>query len=212
MRRGRPWQGTRRQLGPLTAGLTLAAVLAAAAISLLAPLGAGAAPSTATLDLYVGCSTAPSAAPAHVCPLGEQPGAFLESTGELEYEVCVTFPSTNTLCPKPQVAKPGVLYVNPISTSQPGEHVVRWYVGGGEVASWSFVVEPAPVPPAPPVTPTPPAPPAEVEPAITRACGGARARTRRLQIQLRRTTGPRQRRRLRSRLRSARKTAGRACA
>ncbi len=165
---------------------------------------------TATLHLFVGCSTAAGTEPAHACKLGDGPGAFFESSAELEYEVCVTFPSTNTLCPEKQRAAPGVLYVNPITTSQLGEHVVRWFVEGAEVASWAFVVEPAPVAPPPVPTPTP-TPPAEVAPAITQACRSARARTRCLQIQLRHATAPRRRTHLRPRLRRARATARRAC-
>jgi hypothetical protein len=239
MGRANPGRGTSGTRCPRAPRLIAAAVLGAASFSLLAapvtfaapvtltapaasrpaaapgPLTAPAviakAPSSATLHLYVGCSTAASAETSHACTLGEQPGAFFESSAELEYEVCVTFPSANTLCPPPQMAAAGVLYVNPITTSQLGEHVVRWYVGGAEVASWAFVVEPAPVPP-PEAPPTSPPPPAEVEPAITKACGSARARTRRLQAQLRRPTGTRQRRHLRTRLRHARAVARRTCA
>lgn len=206
----------------------MAAVLGAASISLLAAAPAPAAPAapaapgvvitaptTATLQLYVGCSTASSAEAAHACTLGEQPGAFFESSAELEYEVCVTFPSANTLCPPPQKAAANVLYVNPITTNQLGEHVVRWYVGGVEVAAWAFVVEPAPVPPteAPPtMPPTSPAPPAEVEPAITQACAAARTREHHLQAHLRDTAASPQRRHLRNRLRHARAVARRVCA
>jgi hypothetical protein len=234
MGRANPGRGTSGTRCPRAPRLIAAAVLGAASFSLLATLAAPAAsaasrpaaapgpltepaviakaPSSATLHLYVGCSTAASAETSHACTLGEQPGAFFESSAELEYEVCVTFPSANTLCPPPQMAAAGVLYVNPITTSQLGEHVVRWYVGGAEVASWAFVVEPAPVPPpeAPPTSPPPP--PAEVEPAITKACGNARARTHRLQAQLRRATGTRQLRHLRTRLRHARAVARRTCA
>jgi hypothetical protein len=212
MRPERPWRGTKRVGRGLRAlCLVGAAVVAAAFVSLLAG-SAAAAPTTATLHLYVGCSAAASAEPAHGCTLGGQPGAFFESSAEVEYEVCVTFPSTNTLCPEEQVAKAGVLYVNPITTSQLGEHVVHWFVGGSEVASWAFVVEPASVPPPPsPVSPPPAPPPAEVEPAITQACRSDRSRMHRLLAQLRHTAEPGQRRRLRPRLRRAQTTARHAC-
>lgn len=115
---------------------------------------------------YVGCSATASAAPSHVCRLGDEPGAFFESPeAEVEYEVCVAFPNAETLCSEEELAEEGILYVNQITSDLPGTHLATWYVEGVEVASWSFQIDapPAPIPPpvvAPPpaVVPVPPAP------------------------------------------------------
>lgn len=186
----------------------VAASLAAAAI--IALLGAASAPA-ATLDLYVGCATASTAPPSHRCELGETPGAFLESDKEVEFEVCVSFPSSQMKCAGAQRAAAGVLYVNTITTSHIGEHVVRWYVGGSEVASWAFTVEEPqePVPP-PGGDAQPPAPP-EIAPAITPVCSRARARTERMRSRLRHAEGRRHRSAMRTRLIRDRAAAKRVC-
>jgi hypothetical protein len=103
---------------------------------------------------YVGCNTTAEALPSHFCLIGEEPGAFFESPEvEVEYEVCVTFPVPETLCTEePQEAEAGELYVNEITTESPGNHLVRWYVEGVEVAAWSFTMELPPEPEVPPVT------------------------------------------------------------
>lgn len=128
------------------------AALALAALALFAP-SARAAGYTA----YVGCGLTAQTAPAHVCTVGDEPGAFFESEEDTEYEVCVTFPSAETLCSEEEFAAAETLYVNQIFTNLAGNHLVRWYVEGVEVASWSFRLEAAPTPaPAPsPVAPTP---------------------------------------------------------
>jgi cell division septation protein DedD len=119
---------------------------------------------------YVGCSTTAEALPSHFCLIGEEPGAFFESPEEeVEYEVCVTFPGPETLCTEePQEAEAGELYVNEITTESPGNHLVRWYVEGVEVAAWSFTMELPPEPEIPPVT-TPPTttPPTTTPPTTT---------------------------------------------
>ena len=187
--------------------LLLAVALVASAVSLLA---AAAAPA-ATLDLYVGCSTASTAPPSHSCELGETPGAFLESDKEVEFEVCVSFPGSHEMCAESQPAAPGILYVNTITTNHVGEHVVRWYVGGREVASWAFTVEePLPAVPPPGGEAQPPTPP-EVEPAITPVCRRARARAELVRKRLRHADGRRRRAALRMKLRRDRAGAKRIC-
>jgi hypothetical protein len=63
--------------------------------------------------------------PSHACQLGDEPGAFFESPeAEIEYEVCVTFPSAETLCSGEELAEEEVLYVNQITSDLPGTHLV----------------------------------------------------------------------------------------
>jgi hypothetical protein len=162
--RSRPAAGTvpRRSVAFTEGGgmrrALLATLLGMCGLLLWAP-----APSSATVTYigYVGCSSSAEAPPSHVCRIGEEPGAFFESPEEeIEYEVCVTFPERGTLCAEEQLAEAGELYVNVITTEVPGNHLVSWYVGGVEVAAWSFRMElppePEPTPVIPPTT-TPPA-------------------------------------------------------
>jgi hypothetical protein len=113
--------------------------------------------------------------PSHVCQIGEEPGAFFESEAEVEYEVCVTFPSAETLCAEEQLAEEETLYVNEITTDVPGTHLVTWYVEGVEVAAWSFRMDPVP-PVTPPVT-TPPVSTPPVTTALPPPAVGALAAT-----------------------------------
>lgn len=155
-----------RQVRRLTSGLVFAA--SALAIS-VAPAGA------AAYTTYVGCSDTASAMPSHVCEIGDQPGAFFESpTADVEYEVCVSFPSGQTLCAEEQLAETEVLYVNSITTEIPGNHLVTWYVEGIEVAAWSFRMDPPPAPPpaAPPRPAPAPAPAPPVALMSTIGCAG----------------------------------------
>jgi hypothetical protein len=119
---------------------------------------------------YVGCSPFVSASPSHVCHIGDEPGAFFKSDTEVEYKVCVDFPNSETICSEEELAEANTLYVNAITTSVVGAHLVTWHVEGVEVASWAFRVDeppsPAPTPspapgPSPPSVPVakPPTPP-----------------------------------------------------
>jgi hypothetical protein len=130
-------------------------VLCAALLVAIAALAISASAATAAgnYTAYVGCSQTASTAPSHVCQLGDEPGAFFESEEETEYEVCVTFPSAETLCAEEQLAEEEVLYVNSITTDQTGNHLVAWYVEGVEIAAWSFRIDAPPSPPAPAPTP-----------------------------------------------------------
>jgi hypothetical protein len=63
--------------------------------------------------------------PSHVCQQGQQVGAFFESPAEeVTYEVCVTFSNEDRLCKPSQLAEPGTLYVNPVTTNILGTHLV----------------------------------------------------------------------------------------
>ena len=117
---------------------------ALAAVMLMSGLLAAAVPaaaSAAAYKKYVGCGVSRNAKPAHVCPKGSKKGAFFKSfNGDVVYSVCVKFPSGKNLCAQAQEAEQGTLYVNKITSTIPGKHVVSWYVKGKKVGSWWFKV------------------------------------------------------------------------
>jgi hypothetical protein len=119
-----------------------AMVLATALLATAVPAPAGA----AAYKHYVGCGLSRSAKPAHVCPKKAKKGAFFESTRKaVYYSVCVRFPSGKTLCanrqPQKEAPEEGTLYVNKITSTIPGKHVVTWFVEGKKVGSWAFRVK-----------------------------------------------------------------------
>jgi hypothetical protein len=116
-----------------------AAVMAASGLLAVAvPATAGA----AAYKHYVGCGVSKNAKPAHSCPKGSKKGAFFKSLGgNVVYSVCVKFPSGKNLCAQAQEAKEGTLYVNKITSTIPGRHVVSWFVKGKKVGSTAFVVK-----------------------------------------------------------------------
>lgn len=154
---------------------------------------------------YVGCSSNADAAPSHVCQLGDRPGAFFESDTEVEYEVCVNFPSGEELCLGEQLAEPGVLFVNGITSGLPGTHLVTWFVEGAEVAAWDFRLD---VPPAPAVVPPPPP---TVIPVTSTKCRDAKRRVEKLTTRLRKATKQKQKAAIRATLKNARASMRRAC-
>jgi hypothetical protein len=119
---------------------TLAAVvLASGLLATAGQAGAGA----AAYQHYVGCghSLAHHAKRSHVCAKSEAKGAFFKSTrGDVIYTVCVKFPSGKNLCAQAQEAEQGTLYVNKITSTILGRHVVSWFVKGKKVGSWAFRV------------------------------------------------------------------------
>ncbi len=91
---------------------------------------------------YVACGLSRKATPDHVCPKGSKKGAFFKSLkGEVSYTVCVKFPSGKNLCAKAQQAEKGTLYVNKVTSTIPGRHVVSWFVKGKKVGSFAFRVK-----------------------------------------------------------------------
>lgn len=120
-----------------------AAVLAASGLLAVAvPATAGA----AAYKHYVGCGNNISKAKhwkqSHVCAKKEVKGAFFKSLhGNVLYSICVKFPSGKNLCAQAQEAEEGTLYVNKITSTIPGRHVVSWYVKGKKVGSFAFVVK-----------------------------------------------------------------------
>lgn len=120
---------------------TLAALLLASGLlATAAPASAGA----AAFKHYVGCGHGLShhTKHAHVCKKKEAKGAFFKSTrGNVRYTVCVRFPSGKNLCAQAQEAEKGVLYVNKITSTAIGRHVVTWFVKGKRVGFWAFRIK-----------------------------------------------------------------------
>jgi hypothetical protein len=102
-------------------------------------------PASASADAYkhyVACGVKNNSKPAHVCPNKSKKGAFFESvSAEVNYTVCVRFPSGKNLCAKAQPAEEGVLYVNKITSTIPGKHQVTWFVKGKKVGTFVFRVK-----------------------------------------------------------------------
>ncbi|MFL5898305.1 MAG: hypothetical protein ACJ76D_07565 [Solirubrobacterales bacterium] len=117
---------------------------ALAALMLVSGLLATTVPATAgaaAYKHYVGCGVSRNANPAHSCPRKAKKGAFFKSlNGDVVYTVCVRFPSGKNLCAQAQEAEQGTLYVNKVTSTIPGRHVVSWFVRGKKVGSWAFRV------------------------------------------------------------------------
>jgi hypothetical protein len=121
-------------LKALSAVLVVTGLLAGAAV----PATAGA----AAYKHYVGCGISRNATPSHVCPKKAKKGAFFKSLkGDVNYSVCVKFPSGKNLCAQAQEAKQGTLYVNKVTSTIPGKHRVTWFVEGKKVGSFVFRVK-----------------------------------------------------------------------
>ncbi|HET6998780.1 MAG TPA: hypothetical protein VFI03_09335 [Solirubrobacterales bacterium] len=186
----------------------------ATAIALLASVSA----SAAEYDTFVGCDDlTENPVPSHVCQVGDFPGAYFASDVDTEYDVCVEFPSGTTLCAEEQFAEAETLYVNSITSEAEGNHFVSWYVEDVEVGSWSFRLDPPPLPPADPplpapqVLPPPPPPPLPAAPLKSQGCLKAEGRVAQLKNRLRNTSGGKQKAKIRGKLRNARVEARRAC-
>jgi len=121
-------------LKALAAVLVVTGLLVGAA----APATAGA----AAYKHYVGCGISRNATPSHVCPKKAKKGAFFKSLkGDVNYSVCVKFPSGKNLCAQAQKATQGTLYVNKVTSTIPGKHLVTWFVEGKKVGSFAFRVK-----------------------------------------------------------------------
>jgi hypothetical protein len=118
---------------------------ALAAVMLVSGLLVAAVPATASAAAYkhyIGCGVSQNAKPAHACPKKAKKGAFFKSfNGDVVYTVCVKFPSGKNLCAQAQEAEQNTLYVNKITSTIPGKHVVSWFVEGKKVGSWWFKVK-----------------------------------------------------------------------
>lgn len=118
---------------------------ALAAVMLVSGMLMAAVPATAgaaAYKHYIGCGISQNAKPAHSCPKKAKKGAFFKSfNGDVVYTVCVKFPSGKNLCAQAQEAEQNTLYVNKITSTIPGKHVVSWFVEGKKVGSWWFKVK-----------------------------------------------------------------------
>jgi hypothetical protein len=118
---------------------------ALAAVIVATGLLASVIPASASADAYkhyVACGVQNNSKAAHVCPNKSKKGAFFESvSAEVNYTVCVRFPSGKNLCAKAQPAEEGVLYVNKITSTIPGRHQVTWFVKGKKVGTFVFLVK-----------------------------------------------------------------------
>jgi hypothetical protein len=117
---------------------TLTAVLLGSALLVCAvPAMAGA----AAYKHYVACGVSQNAKPAHECPKKSKKGAFFKSLkGDVNYSICVKFPTGKNICAKAQPATQGTLYVNKITSNIPGKHRVTWFVEGKRIGSFAFTV------------------------------------------------------------------------
>ncbi|HXR30127.1 MAG TPA: hypothetical protein VN752_03170 [Solirubrobacterales bacterium] len=117
---------------------TLTATLLGVAL-LVSALPASA--SAAAYQHYVACGVSQSAKPNHKCPKSSKKGAFFKSTkADVNYSICVKFPTGKNICAKAQPAKRGTLYVNKITSNIPGRHRVTWFVEGKRVGVFIFKV------------------------------------------------------------------------
>ena len=117
---------------------TLTAVLLGSAlIASAAPASANA----AAYKHYVACGVSQKAKAEHACPKQAKKGAFFKSLkADVNYSVCVTFPTGKSICAKAQPATQGTLYVNKITSNIPGMHKVTWFVEGKQVGVFVFQV------------------------------------------------------------------------
>jgi hypothetical protein len=114
-----------------------AATLTIALLASAAPATAGA----AAFRHYVACGVSQNAKPKHKCPKKTKKGAFFKSgRADVNYSVCVKFPTGKNICAKAQPATQGTLYVNKITSNIPGKHRVTWFVEGKRVGAFIFKV------------------------------------------------------------------------
>lgn len=182
--------------------------------SMLALIGAmafAASAAAAEYTTYVGCSLSVEAPPSHSCQLGDTPGAFFESEEEVEYDVCVEFPSGAYFCAEEQEAEEGVLYVNKITSTTPGLHFVDWYVEGSLIATWSFELLAPPPPPPAPVAVSPPPAIAPIPSGPSAACVKAKQQVKKLTAKLQKAEGRKAKAKARAKLKTAKAAAKRLC-
>jgi len=115
----------------------MATLLGVALLASAAPASAGA----TAYKHYVACGVSQHAKAKHKCPKGSKKGAFFKSLkGDVNYSVCVKFPTGKNICAKAQPATQGTLYVNKITSNIPGRHRVSWFVEGKRVGVFFFRV------------------------------------------------------------------------
>ena len=86
-----------------------------------------------TFQAYIGCSLSKYARHASNCPHRSRVGAFFRSSQDVEYKLCVRFPTGRELCAPNQQASAGTLYVNKVTSNIAGRHRVVWHVPGHRI-------------------------------------------------------------------------------
>lgn len=86
-----------------------------------------------TFQVYIACGLSKYAPRASSCPHRSKVGAFFRSSQDVEYEVCVQFPTGRQLCSAGQMATANTLYVNKVTTSAVGRHKIIWLVAGRRI-------------------------------------------------------------------------------
>lgn len=123
-------------LKSLTVG-PFAVVLLATVLLASVPASAGA----VAYKHYVGCGVSQKTPPSHSCTEKSKKGAFFKSVkADVNYTICVKFPTGKNLCADQQKALKGTLYVNKITSKIPGRHQVSWFVAGKRVGVFVFRV------------------------------------------------------------------------
>lgn len=85
---------------------------------------------------YIACGLSQYARRASTCSYRSKVGAFLRSSQDIEYTVCVVFPTARRVCAPNQLATAGVLYVNKVSGTISGRHKVIWYLPGERIVRY----------------------------------------------------------------------------
>jgi hypothetical protein len=81
--------------------------------------------------VWTGCGLSVHTAKSSKCPIRGRMGAFIKSSKEISYKLCVRFPEGESLCTqRPQLAEAATTYVNKITGHTPGRYVVTWVVEG----------------------------------------------------------------------------------
>jgi hypothetical protein len=123
---------------PMKGLKTLAVVLLGSALlASAAPAPAGA----VAYKHYVACGVTEDAKPSHECSKKSKKAAFFKSLNrDVNYRVCVKFPTGKSICANPQPAKQGALYFNKITSNIPGKHRVTWFVEDKRVGVFHFTI------------------------------------------------------------------------
>ncbi|HWM63883.1 MAG TPA: excalibur calcium-binding domain-containing protein [Solirubrobacterales bacterium] len=85
---------------------------------------------------YIACGLSQYARRASTCPHRSKVGAFLRSSQDIEYTVCVVFPTARRLYAPHHAAIAGTLYVNKVTTAITGRHKVIWYLPGDRIVRY----------------------------------------------------------------------------
>jgi hypothetical protein len=77
---------------------------------------------------YAACGLGKQEPPAHKCTLGSRVGAFLKSSTDVQFKLCVRFPNDRRICAEAQNVAAGKVKVNKVTSSILGRHKLVWYL------------------------------------------------------------------------------------